>query len=176
MNLYKQYILPRIINRSMRQEKNSQEREELIPRATGIVLEVGFGSGLNLPFYGRGVAKLYALDPSDGLWKLAKDRLSQIHFPVEFIPVSAEKIPLADNSIDSIVMTWCLCSVADPAQVLKELHRVLRANGRLLFIEHGRSPRKIISQWQIWLTPLWKLLAGGCHLDRPVERDRKSVV
>lgn len=106
MGLYQKYILPWLINLTMKREKNKKEREQLIPEASGIVLDVGFGSGLNLPFYGTGVGKLYALDPSKELWRFAKGRVNKVSFPVEFINAPAEKIPLANNSVDTVVTTW----------------------------------------------------------------------
>lgn len=169
MNIYQKYILPRLINFVMQDEKNEKKRAQLIPRASGIVLEIGFGSGLNLPFYGKEVSKLYAIDPSKELWEFSKERVSKAPFPVEFINASAERIPLADNSVDAAITTWTLCSIPNPEQALREVQRVLKAAGKLLFIEHGLSPEKRISKWQIRFNPFWKRIAGGCHLDRKID-------
>lgn len=169
MSIYQKYVLPRLIDFVMQGEKNEKERELLVPRASGVVLDIGFGSGLNLPFYKKVVSKLFALDPSRELWELAKARMSTASFPVEFINASAESIPLADNSVDTTVMTWTLCSIPNHKQALQEVRRVLREQGKLLFVEHGLSPEKHISKWQNHFNFVWKRIAGGCHLNRKID-------
>jgi SAM-dependent methyltransferase len=141
-----------------------------VPLATGVVLEVGVGSGLNIPLYGPEVRTLYALDPSEGLLQRARPRAARVAFSVEFLCRSAEAIPLGEASVDDVVTTWTLCTIPDPIAALQEMHRVLRPEGRLIFVEHGRSPDPAVVRWQDRLTPLWRRVAGGCHLNRPIDR------
>lgn len=170
MGLYGTYVLPRIVELTMSNKGASAERARFVPRASGVVLEVGVGSGLNIPVYGPAVQKLYALDPSPELLRMARPRAKQASFPVELLEQSAEAIPLADESIDTVVTTWTLCSIPDAARALREMRRVLRRDGRLIFIEHGRSADPGVVRWQDRLTPWWRRLGGGCHLNRPIDR------
>lgn len=169
MNLYNKYILPKFINLAMNNAIVKKQRPDVIGQATGVVLEIGFGSGLNLPFY-KNITKLYAVDPSRELYNLAKERIKKVSFPVEYFQVSAEKIPLADNSIDSAISTWNLCSIPNPEIALKEIFRVLKPSGKFIFIEHGRSDKNFIIKMQRLITPTWKLFTGGCHMDREIEK------
>jgi SAM-dependent methyltransferase len=169
MGLYRRWLLPRITDWSMRNAMVIAERKRIAPTASGAVLEIGAGSGLNLPFYGPGVEKLYALEPSPEMWRLAKGRISGLRFPVEFLAFPAERIPLADEAVDTVVSTFTLCSVADPIRALAETRRVLKANGRLLFVEHGRSPDRGVAAWQDRLNPPWRRLTGGCNLNRKID-------
>ena len=134
------------------------------------MLEIGIGSGLNLPFYRREVEAVLGIDPSPELLALARPHTAWVHFPVELRRGGAEQLPLDDRSVDSVVMTWTLCSVAEPARALGEVRRVLRPGGALLFIEHGRAPERGVAGWQDRLTPFWRRLAGGCHLNRPIDQ------
>lgn len=168
MSLYSKYILPRFLDFNMKQEDMEQYRPSVIEKASGIVLEIGFGSGLNLPYYKK-IEKFYAVDPSTELYARAQERIAKVGFPIQYFPVSAEKIPLADNTIDTVVSTWSLCSVSNPELVLKEIRRVLKPEGKFVFIEHGKSPRRIIAKWQKILTPISKCIAGGCCLDRSID-------
>jgi ubiquinone/menaquinone biosynthesis C-methylase UbiE len=152
----------------MKKEEMEKHRPGVVADATGVVLEIGFGSGLNLPFY-KNISKLYALDPSKELYVLAQEHIKDVVFSVEYIQASAEKIPLADKTVDAVVSTWSLCSVPDVKLALKEIARVLKRDGKFLFIEHGKSPKRNIAWWQKVLTPGSKLFAGGCHLDRDME-------
>lgn len=152
----------------MKKVASEKERSSIIKHASGSVLEIGFGSGLNLPYY-KNVTKLYALEPSLELFTYAQDRIHNAAFPVDYIQASAEKIPLPDSSIDTIVSTWTLCTIPHPELALKEIARVLKPGGTFAFIEHGKSPQRIISQFQKILTPFSKCLAGGCHLNREIE-------
>ena len=170
MGFYERRILPRLIDFGMRGKPFGKLREELVGRAHGRVLEIGIGSGRNLPFYPRDLEILLGLDPSGALLQMARRQATWVHFPVELSEGRAEDIPLDDHAVDHVVMTWTLCSVADPAKALSEVRRVLRPGGSLLFIEHGRSPDPGVRRWQERLTPLWRRLAGGCHLDRPIDR------
>jgi ubiquinone/menaquinone biosynthesis C-methylase UbiE len=170
VGFYERRILPRLIDFGMRQKQLGRLREQLVGRARGRVLEVGIGSGLNLPFYPRDLDLLLGLDPSPELLQMARAHSTWVHFPVELSEGCAEAIPLDDRAVDHVVMTWTLCSVADPMRALLELRRVLRPGGSLLFIEHGRAPEPAVQRWQDRLTPLWRRLAGGCHLNRPIDR------
>lgn len=169
MNLYEKYILPRLIHLAMRNKAATAERVRFVPLASGTVLEVGAGSGLNLPFYGPKVDRLYALDPSRELWRMARRRVDAAEFLVDFLAVSAETIPLEDCTVDTVVTTWTLCTIPDPRKAVTEMRRVLRPGGRLIFVEHGRSPEPRVRAWQDRLTPLWRRVAGGCELNRPID-------
>jgi ubiquinone/menaquinone biosynthesis C-methylase UbiE len=135
VNIYATYVLPRLIHLGMRTRVATAERQRFIPLASGTVLEVGVGSGLNLPFYGPLVQKLYALDPSRELWAMARRRVREAPFPVEFLAASAEQIPLEDRSVDAVVTTWSLCTIPNPRQALTEMRRVLASEGQLIFVE-----------------------------------------
>jgi ubiquinone/menaquinone biosynthesis C-methylase UbiE len=169
VNVYEKYVLPRLIDWAGSKKIATAERRKFIPLASGTVLEVGIGSGLNLPFYGPQVQRLYALDPSRELWKLARQRVREAPFPVEFLAASAEHIPLEDMSVDTVVTTWTLCTIPNPLKALTDMRRVLKPEGRLIFVEHGRSPDPGVLAWQNRLTPVWKRIGGGCHLNRPVD-------
>jgi ubiquinone/menaquinone biosynthesis C-methylase UbiE len=170
MSLYSRHVLPLLTHLAMRNKAMAAERARWIPMATGVVLEIGMGSGLNVPFYGTNVAKLYALEPSEQLRLMAIPRATRAAFPVEFLAASAEAIPLPAASVEWLVTTWTLCSIANPVAALREFQRVLRPEGRVMFVEHGRSPDPGVLRWQDWLTPVWRRLAGGCHLNRPIDR------
>jgi ubiquinone/menaquinone biosynthesis C-methylase UbiE len=169
MGIYAKWILPRVIDLCMRNREVERYRARVVPQARERVLEIGIGSGLNLPFYGEGVQQLYGLDPSAPLLAMARERTDEAGCPVTLIECGAEAIPLEDGSIDTVVMTFTLCSVADPLLVLREIRRVLRPHGALLFAEHGLAPEARVRRWQRRLTPGWRHIAGGCHLDRKVD-------
>jgi len=170
MNLYERYVLPRLIDLAMRNKANRAERSRAIPRAAGTVLEVGIGSGLNLPFYGRAVERLYGVDPRPELWALAGKRVEHAPWPVEFIQAATERIPMGDGSVDTVVMTWTLCSIRDAGRALLEMKRVLTPEGQLIFIEHGLAPDPRIVAWRNRLNPVWRRVAGGCNLNRKIDR------
>jgi ubiquinone/menaquinone biosynthesis C-methylase UbiE len=169
MGFYTDQILPRVVNRVMDDQEFVPHRKACLANLAGVVLEIGFGSGLNLPFYPSGVRQLYALDPATVGRRLAAERLADSPFPVEFVGLYGEAIPLHDASVDAVVSTWTLCSIRDPAKALGEMRRVLRPGGRLHFVEHGRSPEAKVARWQDRLTPIQKLVAGGCHLNRKID-------
>jgi ubiquinone/menaquinone biosynthesis C-methylase UbiE len=167
---YDRHILPHLIDWVMRSPMATREREELIPQAQGRVLEIGAGSGLNFPYYGGAIDHLYALEPSRHLIRKAAPRAARTPFPVEFLNLKGEAIPLPDASIDTVVSTWVLCSILGIEAALAELRRVLKPGGVLLFIEHGLAPTPALAAWQDRLTPMWACCAGGCQLNRRPDR------
>jgi len=170
MSFYERWVLPRLIDLAMRNKEATRYRGNVIPSAAGEVLELGAGSGLNLPLYGPCVTRVHALDPSGALLAMAGRRLPRASVPVDLLLGSAEEIPLADRSIDTVVTTWTLCSIPDVAKALREARRVLKPGGSLLFVEHGHAPDASVARWQRRIEPLWKPLAGGCHLTRRIDR------
>ena len=168
MGLYQRYVLPRLIDLAMRVSEVKRYRALVVPRAHGCVLEVGIGSGLNLPYY-RNVQRLEGVDPSTELLALAQRRSADALFEVELLPYAAESLPLADASFDCVVTTFTLCSVGDPLQAMREARRVLKPGGTLLFAEHGLAPDENVRRWQRRLNPTWRRLAGGCNLDRRID-------
>jgi len=170
MGVYAKYVLPRFIDLSMRNKETTRVREEWVPHARGNVLEIGIGSGLNLPFYSREVGRIYGLEPSPELRKLARTRSIGKDIHVEFFSQSAEEpIPLPDQSVDTVVTTWTLCSIPDPLRALRQMKKVLKPDGHLIFVEHGRAPDSGVAVWQDRLTPVWKRIGGGCHLNRKID-------
>ena len=157
MSFYSKHILPRIIDLAMRNKETTRLRAECIPRARGAVLEIGIGSGRNLPFYSAEVQHIYGVDPSLELQRMARENHPAEPVKVDFFTQSAEEpIPLANASIDTAVITWTLCSIPDPAKALQQVKRVLRNDGRLIFVEHGHAPDSGVALWQDRLTPLWR--------------------
>lgn len=165
---YECHVLPWLIALAMRSPAIARERARLLPRASGRVVEIGVGSGLNLPFYGEAVDGVIGLDPSMRLLGMTRQRAARATFPVELVQGSAEHLPLRDGLADTVVSTWTLCSVPDPDRALREVGRVLKPDGRLLFVEHGRAPDNRVRAWQDRLTPAWSRVAGGCHLNRAI--------
>lgn len=166
MGLYQDRILPRLLDLSMRTERLLPYRQRLVARAEGRVLEIGVGSGLNLPLYGGGVTEIVGLEPHRKLMGMARERQCVVKWtPIE---ASAQAISLDNASVDTVVCAWVLCSIPDVAQALGETHRVLKPGGKLLFVEHGLAPDASVRRWQDRLTPVWKRVAGGCHLNRPI--------
>ncbi len=169
MSLWAERVLPHLIEKACRSSAILEERKRWVPRAHGEVLEVGVGSGLNLEFYdGAKVAKVTGIDPSAPLLERAASRASTVQVPVELVRGYAEQLPFPDHSFDSAVITYSLCSVDDPRRALAELRRVLRPDGELLFVEHGLARDASVRRWQRWLTPAWRRVSGGCHLDRNI--------
>ena len=154
----------------MRNRETARVRGDWVPNARGIVLEIGIGSGLNLPFYSEQVSRIYGVEPSPELEKLARKRSVDKTMQVEFFSQSAEQsIPVPDQSVDTVVITWTLCSIADPTRALQQMKRTLKPSGRLIFVEHGRAPDSGVAAWQDRLTPIWKRIGGGCHLNRKID-------
>lgn len=167
MSLYDRFVLPRLIDCVCGLGRVMEQRAALIPRARGKVLEIGAGSGLNFRYYDAGkVDSIHALEPSVGMNQLALQRAARIGIPVETLALGAETIQAADASFDTVVSTFTLCTIPDALGALKEMRRVLKPGGELLFCEHGTAPDPSVRRWQDRLTPLWKPLAGGCHLNR----------
>ncbi len=170
MALYTDRILPHLVHWTLRGDTFQKLRQECVRGLSGTVLEVGFGSGLNLPWYPREVGKLWFVEPSREARRMARDAIAAVPFPVEPLGETAEKIPLPDGSVDAVVSTWTLCTIPDVGRALAEMRRVLRPVGSFRFVEHGRLPDARVARWQDRLTPLQKRLAGGCHLNRPIDR------
>ncbi len=168
MGIYREWILPRLMDVAMGRTVLAEERRRCLAAARGRVLEVGFGSGRNLPFYPSAVQEVIAIDPSGSGARLARRRIQQATFPVQFRPVSAEQIDAPDRSFDTVVSTFSLCSIPRAATALEHMRRVLAPDGRLLFVEHGRAPDPSIRRWQDRLTPAHRALSGGCHLNRDI--------
>ncbi|HWE77551.1 MAG TPA: class I SAM-dependent methyltransferase [Pseudolabrys sp.] len=170
MGFYSNIILPRLCHIAMRNERLVPYRKRVIGAAEGRVLEIGVGSGLNLPFYRPAVQDILALEPAPRLVEMARRTSREANIPVHFIEASAEAIPLDDHSVDTVVTTWTLCTIPQAAVALGEMRRVLRTGGRLLFVEHGLAPDESVRRWQDWLMPPWRRISGGCHLNRPIRR------
>ena len=166
MGVYQEHILPHLVNLAMRNRQLAPYRERTIPLAGGRVLEIGVGSGLNLPLYTDRTTEIVGLDPHPKLLAMASEKPRSI--PSKLIEGSAESIPLDDASVDTVVSTWSLCTIRDVAAALAEIRRVVKPDGQLLFVEHGLAPENSVQRWQNRLTPLWKRFAGGCHLNRPI--------
>jgi ubiquinone/menaquinone biosynthesis C-methylase UbiE len=167
MGFYQERILPWLIHVAMGQRQLVPYRSRIVSAASGRVLEIGIGSGLNLPFY-REATQVLGLDPSPKLLKMARNAARRTSTPFHAFEASAEEIPIEDRSIDTVVSTWTLCSIPEVRRALAEMRRVLKPGGRLLFVEHGRAPEPRVQRWQDHLTPAWKCLSGGCHLNRTV--------
>jgi ubiquinone/menaquinone biosynthesis C-methylase UbiE len=171
MSFYQEHIVPHLVNLAMRNRELAPYRERVLAGAEGRVLEIGIGAGANLKFYPPRVKEILALEPSAKLISMARrvaDESSHRTAAVNFLEASAETIPLEPGTVDTVVMTWTLCSIPDAPQALREMRRVLKPGGQLLFVEHGLSPDASVKKWQDRLTPIWKRIAGGCHLNRPI--------
>lgn len=169
MNFYDTIILPRLCNLAMRHRQLVPYRRRTAAMANGHVLEIGIGSGLNLPFYPAGLSSIQGLEPSPRLITMAQQSAAGAALPVSFIEGSAEAIPLDNASIDTVVTTWSLCTIPHADRALAEMRRVLKPGGQLLFVEHGTGPVASVRRWQNRLTPLWSKISGGCHLNRPIQ-------
>jgi ubiquinone/menaquinone biosynthesis C-methylase UbiE len=162
-------VLPHLVEKACRSTAILDERKRWVPRAHGDVLEIGVGSGLNLAFYDAStVSKVTGLDPSAPLLARAAGRTATAPVPVELVRGHAERLPFPDRAFDSAVITYSLCSVDDPPRALAEVRRVLRPGGALVFVEHGLARDAATRRWQRGLTPIWRRIAGGCHLDRDI--------
>ena len=166
MAFYRRYVVPRLVNPAMRNTRLVPYRERAVALANGRVLEVGVGPGLNLPLYRDHGTEVIGLDPERKLLMMVS--LKGASIPVRLIEASAELVPLKDSSVDSVVSSWTLCTIPDVVCCLREIRRVLQASGQFLFVEHGLAPDERVCRLQRRLTPIWKRLAGRCHLDRPI--------
>ena len=170
MPFYTDRLLPHLVHWTLRSGRFRHLRQECVRGLSGTVLEVGFGSGLNLPWYPRDVTKLWIIEPSGEARRMAQKAIAEAPFPVELLAETAEAIPLPDGALDAVVSTWTLCTIPDVERALAEMRRVLAPGSPFRFVEHGRSPDARVARWQDRLTPLQKKLAGGCHLNRPIDR------
>jgi ubiquinone/menaquinone biosynthesis C-methylase UbiE len=170
VNFYNRRVLPALINFAMTRSEATRLRAANVSAARGVVVEVGIGSGLNLPFYTGGVTHLVGIDTSAELLALARGKIGSTPFPIELVHGDAERIPRADASVDTVVVTWSLCSIANAPAALADMRRVLKPGGTLIFVEHGLSPDAGVRKWQNLLTPVWRPFTGGCHLNRKMDR------
>ena len=169
MKLYNKYILPNVINWACKQKPSMKQREKIIPFASGNVLEIGIGSGLNFSFYDKAkVNHLIGIDPSQETWNKIRFDIKKLPFDFDFIKALAELIPLDNNSIDTVVITYTLCTIPETNKALTEIRRVLKPSGKLLFCEHGKAPDEVILKWQNRINPIWKHVGGGCNLNRDI--------
>lgn len=169
MGFYERQVVPRVINLMMGTKGFAKLRARTVSGLTGEVLEVGFGSGLNVPHYPEAVTRVYAVDPSKVGRRLAAERVGASPIPIEYVGLDGEHLPLADASVDHVLTTWTLCTIPNVDLALTEMIRVLRPGGRLHFIEHGHSPDAKVERWQRRLDPVQQRFAGGCHLDRRID-------
>ncbi len=171
MGFYNQYIMPSLINGLCGMSEITDQRRKVVPQAEGLVVEIGIGSGLNLPHYDAGrVTKVIGIDPDEHMWKVGRDRVRLSAVPVERVGLSGEQIPLDRHMADTVLVTYSLCTIPDPVAALREMRRILKPGGRLLFLEHGAAPEERVRKWQGRIDPLWKRIAGGCHSGRPIPK------
>lgn len=169
MGFYAKHILPLCLDRACGVGPITKQRAKVVPLAHGDVLEIGIGSGLNLPHYDAGkVTRVIGVEPDAHIWKRSKAHRAACDFPVERLGLSAEGLPLDDNSVDSVVVTYTLCTIPDPVAALREMARVIRTGGAIYFTEHGRAPDPSVALWQGRIDPLWGKIAGGCHSGRDI--------
>lgn len=169
MSFYEDRVLPHMINCACSTKPSRKQREKIVPLAEGDVLEIGFGSGLNMPYYDtKKVRKIWGLDPSEGMRRKAKRRVNASDLEVEFIELPGENIPLESNSVDTVLVTYTLCTIPDAVTALEGMRRVLKPGGSLLFCEHGIAPDENVRKWQHRLNSPWSRLAGGCNMNRDI--------
>ena len=169
MGLYERHVLPRVINLACSGGDIERQRRAVVPHAAGRVLEVGMGPGLNLPFYDPSrVEFVWGLEPNDGMRTVVAGRIEQASVEVRWLDLPSEEIPLDDDSVDTVVLTYTLCSITDWERALDQMRRVLKPDGQLLFAEHGESPDESVRRWQHRIDPVWTRLAGGCHITRRI--------
>ena len=169
MGFYNKYILPKIINAGCGTKPIKKQREKVLPLCKGIVLEIGCGSGLNFSFYEENnIDKLYALEPDKEMLRQAESVVKEVNFPITFLETGAEKIPLEDDSIDTALLTYTLCTIPDPLAALLEIRRVLKKGGKLVFCEHGMAPENNVKKMQNFINSFWPIFVGGCNLNRDI--------
>ena len=172
---YENYVLPKMLDCCCSTKPISYQRKKIVPEASGTILEIGIGSGLNIPYYQKSrVNKVIGLDPSEQLCKMAKKTADDNNFSIDFLVNGAEEIELPSNSIDTILLTYTLCSIPEPYIALKEIMRVMKSDGRILFCEHGIAPDEVVQKWQNRINPLWGKLFGGCNINRDIPNILKN--
>ena len=171
MSLYNKYILPKFLNCACGSKPINYQRQKIVPLAKGKVLDIGIGSGLNIPFYNSDkIDQVIGIDPSHELIELAQELANDSKASIDFVIGSAESIPYPDNFFDTVLVTYTMCTIPNVAIANKEMWRVLKDDGRLIFCEHGLAPDKKISKWQNRIDPFWGKIAGGCHLNRDIQK------
>lgn len=169
MGVYDKYVLPRVVNFTCGLKPTMRQREKVVPMASGEVLEIGIGSGLNLPYYQAGnISKVWGLDPSPEMRAMARKNAREVEFDLELIGLPGDEIPLDDNSVDTLLITYTLCTIPETEPAMKQMARVLKPGGKFIFCEHGAAPDPGVLGWQNRLNPIWKRLGGGCNLNRDI--------
>jgi ubiquinone/menaquinone biosynthesis C-methylase UbiE len=169
MGFYENHIVPRLIDAGCSTKPIRKQREKVVPHAEGRILEVGMGSAINIPFYDVSkVEMVWGLEPSEGMRRKAAPRIANAPFPIEWLGLPGEEIPLDDDSADTVLLTFTLCTIPDFRKALGQMRRVLKPGGRLLFAEHGAAPDEDVRKWQDRVNPIWKRFAGGCNINREI--------
>jgi len=169
MSFYDEKILPHVLHLACGTKPILKQREKIVPQAEGRILEIGMGSGINIGYYNPAkVEKLWGLEPSVGMREKAKSRVAAAPFDLEWLDLPGEEIPLDNKSVDTIVLTYTLCTIPDWLSAVKQMRRVLKPGGKLLFSEHGKAPDEAVKKWQARINPFWMSIAGGCHLNRDI--------
>lgn len=169
MGFYARHILPRCLDKACGIGPIEKQRAKIVPLARGRVVEIGIGSGLNLPHYDPArVSSITGIDPDEHIWKRSAARRAAADFPIDRIGLSGESIPLDDATADTVVVTYSLCTIPDPVSALREMRRILKPDGEILFCEHGQAPDAKVARWQSRIDPIWKHIAGGCHSGRNI--------
>ena len=169
MGFYDKHILPRVINWSCGTRPVQKQRQKVVPLAEGAVLEIGIGTGLNLPYYEpEKIERVIGLDPAEQMLSYAKRKSASVPFPVEYLALEGEQIPLQPDSVDTVLVTYTLCTIPDAIVALEGMRQVLKPSGRLIFCEHGKAPDEAVKRWQDRLNPLWRRIGGGCNLNRDI--------
>jgi len=169
MSFYERKILPHLINKACGAKPITYQRKKVVPNCEGTVLEIGIGTGHNLPFYDPAkVKRVIGLDPSEESWEIARRNHPDLPFELEFIGLPGEEIPLEDKAVDTVLVTYSLCTIPDPVKAVEGMRRVLKPGGKMIFCEHGLAPDADVVKWQRRLDPIWKRIAGGCHLTRNI--------
>lgn len=168
MGIYASHVLPRIIHVTCGSKQTAPLRERVCAGLTGAIIEIGFGSGSNIPFYPAGISRITAIEPSDLAWRLAQQRLPQSTAPIDRAGLDGQRLPFPDNTFDAALSTWTLCTIPDAPAALLEIHRVLKPGGEFHFVEHGRAPDEGVRRWQHRLEPIHRGAFGGCHLTRAI--------
>ncbi len=171
MSFYDNHILPHVIDLACGSKPVLKQREKIVPQAEGRILEIGMGSGINIPFYNPDkVEKVWGLEPSEGMREKARPRVEAAPFELEWLGLPGEEIPLDNDSADTIVLTYTLCTIPDWRAAVEQMRRVLKPGGKLLFSEHGKAPDEAVRKWQDRINPVWKKIGGGCHLNRDIPK------